>query len=159
MMARAHSPQFYCSFSQPCLAFVSRRSIEQHYFYLSLSLFLFLFFSLSFSLCLARLLASASLPSRIPLTLSLFLSLCLSPRPLSSYTSLLLFHRSPPSLFLPLFFSPPGMIQGSSSGGRPDANWRKKEREREDRGTVMLRATGFTNCKSENESLGCALSQ
>lgn len=99
MMARAHSPQFYCSFSHsvPCLAFVSRRSIEQHYFYLSL-------LSLSLSPCLVRLLASASLPSRIPLTLSLFLSLCLSPRPLSSYVSSPLPSIASFSLPAPFFF-------------------------------------------------------
>lgn len=66
------------------------------------------------------------LPSFYPSAFLLSVSPCTS----------LLFHRSPPSLFLPLF-SPPDTIQGSSSGGRPDANRRKKEREREDRGTVM----------------------
>lgn len=90
----------------------------------------------SLSIYLSRAYSSLSLspPSSFPLSIPLAFLLSHSPR-----TSLL-FHRSPPSLFLPLFFfSPPDTIQGSSSGGRPDANRRKKEREREDRGTVMPR--------------------
>lgn len=57
---------------------------------------------------------------------SLFLSLCLSPQPLSAYVPS---RPSIASFSLPApFFSPPDTIQGSSSGGRPDANRRKKER-------------------------------
>lgn len=127
MMARAHSPQFYCSFSQPCLAVRSPpRAVRRNQHLLSPSVLSRAYSSLSLS---------PSRPSLFPI-----------PLPFSSATlhrTSLLFHRSS-SFSLPapffFFFSPPDTIQGSSSGGRPDANRRKKEREREDRGTVMPRA-------------------
>lgn len=81
MMARAHSPQFYCSFSQSCLAYVPRRSIEQHLFSSVSSLPL----SPSFSLSLFFM--SSSFGFHPPHASVVFLSLCLSPQPLSSYVS------------------------------------------------------------------------
>lgn len=126
MMACAHSPQFYCSFSESCLAYVPRRSIEQHLFS-SVSLPLFP----SFSLFLFLSLVSSSFGIHPPHA-SVSLSLCLSPQPLSSYVSSPL--PSIASFSLPASFFPTRRDSRIEFRRTTRCGIGEKRGEREDRG-------------------------